>query len=176
MDLKRQRRRFLAVAVVVLAAACGAQPQTRPADTMGSNGEVGPIQLRNVYLAASGEGGYDQGEDGRVRLWLFNQSSSEDALVAVRSAEAESARIRWDRDCDGTFEVVDELPILPNGTVPHDRPYAVELVNFTGEVHGGTTVPVTFTFRRAGETRLDAMVEAVRDGDVADPTQCGPEG
>jgi hypothetical protein len=142
---------------------------------MGTNGEVGPILLRNVYLSASGEGGYEPGDDGLVRLWLFNESSVADALVAVRSREAKSARISWDRDCDGTFEIVDELPIRPNGTVPYGRPYAVELVNFTGEVHGGTTVPLTFTFRHAGETRLDAMVEVVDDGDVPDPTNCGPK-
>jgi copper(I)-binding protein len=129
--------------------------------------------LRNVYLVASGAGGYPQGENGRVRLWLFNRSSTADALVDVRSAAAESARISWDRDCDGVFEIVDELPIRPDGTVPYDRPYALELVNFTGRVWGGTTVPVTFTFRHAGEKQLDAMVEVVRDGDVGDPVHCG---
>ncbi len=158
----------------MLASACGGDPPVRPADTMGTNGEAGPILLRNVYLAASGEGGYAPGEDGLVRLWLFNESSEADALVAVRSGEARSARIRWDRDCDGTFEVVDELPIRPEGTVPYGRPYGVELVDFTGVVRGGTTVPVTFTFRHAGETRLDAMVEVVDDGDVPDPVNCRP--
>jgi copper(I)-binding protein len=174
MDVKRKGGRCLAVATILLAVACGADSAEQPADTMGTNGEVGPILLRNVYLSASGEGGYAQGDDGQVRLWLFNQSSTADALVDVRSAAAESAWISWDRDCDGVFEIVDELPIRPDGTVPYDRPYAVELLNFTDEVLGGTTVPVTFTFRHAGETRLYAMVEVVHDGDVGDPTQCGP--
>lgn len=160
------------VALLVLAAGCGADAPEQSADTMGTNGEIGQLQLRNVYLSASGEGGYTKGENGVVRLWLFNQSAVADALVGVRSAEAESARIGWDRDCDGVYETVDELPVRPNGTVPYDRPYAVELVDFTGVVRGGTTVPVTFTFRHAGEVRLDAMVEVVGDGDVPDPTRC----
>lgn len=172
MDVKRKGGRCLSVVALVVAAGCGADPPEQSADTMGTNGEVGPMLLRNVYLAASGEGGHDPGDDGLVRLWLFNHSSTADALVGVRSGKAESARIGWDRDCDGTYEVVDELPIRPNGTVPHDRPYAVKLLNFTGEVLGGTTVPVTFTFRHAGKARLDVMVEAVRDGDVPDPTRC----
>lgn len=173
LGVKRAIGHCLAVTTLALAAACGADAPVGPADTMGTNGQVGPILLRNVYLVASGRNGYDSGDDGRVRLWLFNHSATEDALVAVRSPEADSARISWDRDCDGTFEVVDELPIRPNGTVPYGRPYAVELLDFTDEVLGGTTVPITFTFRRAGETRLDAMVEVVRDGDVGDPTRCG---
>jgi hypothetical protein len=158
-------KRGLAAVTLLFAVACGADPPEQPADTMGTNGEVGPILLRNVYLSASGDGRYAKGDDGRVRLWLFNQSSTADALVDVRSAAAEAARIRWDRDCEGVFEVVAELPIRPDGTVPHDRPYAVELMNFTSEVLGGTIVPMTFTFRHAGELQLDAMVEVVRDGD-----------
>jgi copper(I)-binding protein len=160
----------LLLAVVLLAGACGDAPRTDAAGTMGTNGEVAHILLRNVYLVASGEGGHRRGEDGLVRLWLFNTSTVEDTLVGVRSARAESARIGWDRDCDGTYETVRELPVLPGGTVPYGRPYAVELVDFIGVVRGGTTVPVTFTFRHAGETRLDVMVEVVEDGDVPDPT------
>jgi copper(I)-binding protein len=160
----------LLLAVMLLAGACGAAPRKDSAGTMGTNGEVEHILLRNVYLVASGEGGYRRGDDGLVRLWLFNTSTVEDTLVGVRSSRAESARIGWDRDCDGTYETVPELPIRPDGTVPYGRPYAVELVDFTGEVLGGTTVPVTFTFRHAGEKRLDAMVEVVEDGDVTDPT------
>lgn len=160
----------LLLAVVLVAGACGDAPRTDAAGTMGTNGEVEHILLRNVYLVASGEGGYRRGDDGLVRLWLFNTSTVEDTLVGVRSSRAESARIGWDRDCDGTYETVLELPIRPDGTVPYGRPYAVELVDLTGEVLGGTTVPVTFTFRHAGEKRLNAMVEVVEDGDVADPT------
>lgn len=166
----------LLLAAALLAGACGAAPRTDEADTMGTNGQVEHILLRNVYLVASGEGGYGRGDDGLVRLWLFNTSTVEDTLVDVRSSRAESARIGWDRDCDGTYETVPELPVLPDGTVPYGRPYAVELVNFTDVVRGGTTVPVTFTFRHAGETRLDAMVEVVDDGDVTDPITCATSG
>jgi hypothetical protein len=172
MDVKRNLG--LPVLSLLLVAACGGEPAEQSIDTMGTNGEVGQMLLRNVYLSASGELGYDAGDDGRVRLWLFNQSSTEDALIDVSSAAARSARMTWDRDCDGEFETVDELPVLADGTVPYDRPYAVELVHFTDEVLGGTTVPLTFTFRHAGEMRLDAMVEVVGDGDVGDPTSCDP--
>jgi copper(I)-binding protein len=167
------RRTISVVVLLLLATACGGEPAEQPADTMGTNGEVGQVLLRNVYLSASAEHGYDAGDDGRVRLWLFNRSSTADALVDVRSAAARSARMTWDRDCDGAFEPVDELPIRAGGTVPYDRPYAVELVDFTREVRGGTTVSVTFVFRHAGEARVDAMVEVVGDGDVGDPTSCG---
>lgn len=162
----------LLVAVVLLAGACGAAPRKDSSGTMGTNGAVEHILLRNVYLVASGEGGYDRRDDGLVRLWLFNTSVLEDALVEVRSPRAESARIGWDRECDGTFDIVPELPLLPEGTVPYGQPYVVELVGFTDKVRGGTTVPLTLTFRHAGETRLDAMVEVVDDGDVSDPVTC----
>lgn len=174
MELKRRAGRLSVVAFLLLVAACGYEPADGPAGTLGSNGRVGDVLLRNVYLAASGDGGYGPGDDGLVRLWLFNRSAEADALVDVRSAQAESARVGWDRDCDGTYETVPELPIRADGTVPYERPYAVELLDFTGEVRGGTTVPLTFTFKNAGETRLDVLVEAEGDGDVPDPVRCPP--
>lgn len=167
-------RRFVVLPVAMLAAACAAEPASDSAGTMGTNAEAGNLLLRNVYLAASGEGGYAAGDDGLVRLWLFNEADVADTLVDVSSPAAESARITWDRDCDGTYETVEELPISANGSVPYETPYAVELVDFTGEVRGGTTVPITFTFRQAGEAKVDAMVEVVADGDLPDPVQCAP--
>lgn len=47
-------------------------------------------------------------------LHLFNQGASDDALVRVTTPVARSTEIRWDRDDDGHFELVDALP-LPSG-------------------------------------------------------------
>ena len=165
-------RRFVLLPISALVVACAAEPDVDSAGTMGTNAEAENVLLRNVYLVASGAGGYSAGDDGLVRLWLFNEADVGDALVDVRSPTSEAARIAWDRDCDGVYETVDELPLRANAGVPYGTPYAVELVNFTGEVHGGTTVPITFTFRKAGEVTVDALVEAVNDGDVTDPVRC----
>jgi hypothetical protein len=44
-----------------------------------------------------------------------------DTLTDVTSAWTRDVEIRWDRDCDGTAEPVDELPLAPNLGGPQTR-------------------------------------------------------
>ncbi|MFI7674177.1 copper chaperone PCu(A)C [Actinophytocola sp. NPDC049390] len=168
------RRRASAAALVVLigATGCGADPD-RTADTMGSNGSVGAMLLRNVYVVAPGGDGYERGDDATVRLTLVNHAPRDDAVLGVRSTHAARVAMRWDRECDGVLEEVTKIPVLMNGTVPGaDAAYELELLDLTRKVRAGTTVPITFTFRNAGEVRLDAMVEATHDGDAPAAQDC----
>lgn len=157
--------------VALVLAACGSPPDPVAIDTMGTNGRVGGVLLRNVYLEAPEGGSYRPGENATLRLRIIGDAARGDRLVAVRSA-AREARIRWDRDCDGTFEAVDGLPVRDADAAPVSTAYYVELVGLENRVRAGTTVPVHFEFRHAGEGRVDAMVEARRDGSRPTELSC----
>ncbi|MBB4908807.1 copper chaperone PCu(A)C [Actinophytocola algeriensis] len=165
------RNTVLGAALVLMSAAGCGEGWQHGADTMGSNGSAGPMLLRNVYVAAPGGDGYEHGDNASVRLTLVNHAANDDALVAVRSSHATDVVMRWDRECDGRLEEVGQIPVLRNGTVP-GADYRLELVDLNQKVRAGTSIPVTFTFRDAGETRLGVMVEATHDGDVPAVMDC----
>jgi hypothetical protein len=106
------------LAVVLVAAACGSPQESLESNTVGTNAEVGNVLLRNVHLAATEEP-YRPGDTAVARLMLFNQAHARDALVDARSPQAQQVRLKWDQRCDGSYEQVDRIPILPEGSVPN---------------------------------------------------------
>lgn len=165
-------------AVVIVLGGCGNPQRTPGAGTIGTNGEIGQVQLRSVRLAQT-EDAYQPGENAIVRLQMLNQSEQPDALVGARSPLAGQVRLRWDRACDGTDEVVSRIPLLADGTVPASpgqredgTPYSLEIGGITETVRPGTTFPLTLVFERAGEVTIDAKVQATRDGDQRPPPPC----
>ncbi len=169
------------VALLALTAtACGEPQKVYQSGTTGTNAEFGEIQLRNVNLRPPDGHAFRPGDDGVVSLALFNRADQPDALVDVRTPVATDVEIFWDRDCDGAGEKVAQLPLSANGGVTgaagDELAYHLRLVDFSNEVLAGTTVPVTFEFDRAGETTLDAVVEASGDGDASLPASCAPGG
>ncbi|WP_158853438.1 copper chaperone PCu(A)C [Saccharothrix deserti] len=169
----------LGVAGAVLAAvltSCGEPQRELESGTMGTNGRVGDVVLRNVFVEAPPEHAYRRGDDAVVRLAVFSESDQPDALLGVRTQKADQVELHSDEDCDGTSEVVPRIPVPAEGAVGEpgsvSPSYHLLVVDFSEEVLAGTTVPLTFIFEGAGETTLDAMVEATDDGDVPPPTRC----
>ncbi|GAB3276069.1 copper chaperone PCu(A)C [Parasphingorhabdus pacifica] len=161
----------------LVATACHPQ-EVRESSTVGTNGQVGQVKLRNVHLRATEEP-YRPGGNADAVLHLFNQAHEQDALVDVRSPQARNIVLRWDRGCDGHAEAVPRIPVTAAGTVPaapeepdSASPYYLEVRELTQLTRPGTTFPITFTFERAGEVTLDAKVEATRDGDQPPPSPC----
>ncbi|WP_434446771.1 copper chaperone PCu(A)C [Lentzea sp. E54] len=149
--------------------------------TIGANGQVGDVLLRNVHVVPPGGDGYQQGDDAAVRLALFNKAARPDALVDVRTDAATNASLLWDAACDGESEQVQRLPLLADGGVTRLSgsllQYRVQLDGFTREVQAGTEIPMTFRFEQAGEVSLDVPVEAVADLDGAGhPGDCPAAG
>lgn len=85
-----------------------------------------------------------------------------------RTRHAGGVQPHWDKECDGNAEPVDEISVLPNGTVRYPPgadpvghvPYFLELTDIDREILAGTTVPLTFTFAGAGPETVDAMVQS----------------
>ncbi|RSM85267.1 copper chaperone PCu(A)C [Kibdelosporangium aridum] len=166
-------KRYFVVAMTVLpiAAGCGSQGEIQ-SGTIGTNGQIGPILVRNMYVEAPRDGSYASNDTGRLRLWLFNTAANDDRLTAVRSDAVERTAIKWDRDCAGTFETPAGLPLPAGDAKPQPAAYFVELTGFNHPVLAGTTIPVFLTFENAGQGRIDAMVEASHDGDSTTPPSC----
>ncbi|MEV1119267.1 copper chaperone PCu(A)C [Actinosynnema sp. NPDC049800] len=165
--------RAVVAAVAVAVVSCGEPQRQLESGTIGSNGQVGDVELRNVVVEPPPEHRWRPGDDATVWLTLLSRADHADALVAVRSGAATRVELHADRDCDGTSEPVDRIEVPAEGaTAGAASAYHLRLVDFTREVLAGTTVPLTFVFERAGETTLDAMVEATGDGDLMPPPVC----
>lgn len=176
----RPARAIGACAALLSMSACGdvAPEPDPPLNTLGSSGRVGQMSLHNVYVLGAADGRYVAGERARVRLTLVNDGNHDDALVKVTSAAASAARMHWDKGCDGTAESVQRITVAASGLVPQaplpasqaqattgtersalHQPYYVTLVAGE-EIRRGTTVPITFTFERAGTVTIEAMVQS----------------
>lgn len=155
---------------------CGEPQRVLESGTVGTNAEFGEIQLRNVHVRPPEGHAFRPGDDGVISLALFNQANDTDALVDVRTPVATDVEILIDRDCDGTGEEVTELPLGANdgvtGVAGEQLAYHLRVVGFSEEVLAGTSMPVTFEFERAGQTTVDAVVEAAGDGDGGPLPSC----
>ncbi len=154
-------------ALLALLTGCGGDPIiNEPIPAVGSYAKQGPIELHNVYLARPEGAEYEPGEDTIGFLTVTSNGEHRDRLVSVSSPVADQIQLRWDRDCDGTAQRVDALPLLAEGTVPEAKrggavghaPYFLHVVGMTEELTAGTTVPVRFEFGRAGEITMPVMV------------------
>ena len=148
----------------------------------GVHAEVGEVLLRNVSIGEPGETLYAAGDTARLRLTLFNEAEQPDALVSVSTPAASRPRLLVDRDCDGRAEVVGRIPLpaqallrTPSVVTP-DGPevdYRVDLL-FDEPVRSGLTLPVTFTFARAGSTTVQVPVEQTDQPLELDVARCEP--
>ncbi|GAA3463627.1 copper chaperone PCu(A)C [Saccharothrix longispora] len=163
-------------ATSLVLAGCGEPQQVLRSGTMGANGHVGEVVLRNVLVEAPAGGPWRAGDDADVTLTLLTDADRPDALVAVSTDSAAGVELLADRDCDGRSERVDRIRLPAEGAVVEpgsvDTAYHLRIVDFTREVLAGTTIPLTFTFADAGRTTLDVPVEVVGDGDVPPPVTC----
>ncbi|MFI5615226.1 copper chaperone PCu(A)C [Amycolatopsis sp. NPDC051903] len=134
------------------------------------------LSLLNVYLPPPPESDrYRVGDTARVRLTLVNRGPTADALVAVASPIVNKAAVHWDRGCDGIAEEVGRLPVTASGGVPvppgasqyRHGPYYVQLTALLREALAGTTLPVSFTFERAGTVSVAAKVQSFEPGEAA---------
>ena len=148
----------------------------------GVHASVGEVLLRDVSIDEPSDTLYTTGDTARLRLTLFNEAEHPDALTSVTSPAASRTHLLVDRNCDGTAEVVGRIPLpakallrTPSVTPP-DGPevnYRVDLL-LDEPVRSGLTVPVTFTFERAGSTTVQIPVEQTDQPLQQDVARCEP--
>lgn len=159
----RPRRRAGAVLGALLAApavlaGCGADEQPAvPVGGPGVEASVGDVELRNIRLDNPPAGIYEVGSAALLGVAMVNGGNEDDQLVGVSGP-------------DFTGVVVDEGDVTTNpsvtipagGTVFTDGPEGpvVVLAGIDETLRSAESLPVTFTFERAGEVTVDAPVSA----------------
>jgi copper(I)-binding protein len=168
----------LAAAVSLTAVACG--DQDTPIETPGPEvvgGAVGPdervsedISLLQVQLEYPLDGVYEEGGDASLFFAIANTGTEPDTLVDVSGPDFADARSSGAGD--GTDLAIE---VAPNDNVyvgAEDEP-AITLVDLGRSLRSSQSIPVTFTFERAGEVTIDAMVAA--EGQDPTPTYDFPD-
>jgi copper(I)-binding protein len=173
------------VAALVLAltlGACGAGQVAPTAEqvsaTGGTEGEVGPMQVRNAKIVFDrpipGDTVYQPGQDAPLQLTIINTGDEPDRLVDVRSPIAASSRIVGNTIVAGGQELVAgyEDPVA-SITLPGETEIRVALVGLTEPVRSGLTYPVEFVFERAGVLPMVLPVQV--PSDILPPRAGEPE-
>ncbi|MGY2079610.1 copper chaperone PCu(A)C [Modestobacter sp. SYSU DS0657] len=167
------RRRVLAAAagaVALLGAAgCGSDDDA-PRETSAlevTGGAVGPdedvsenIKLLQVQLEYPLDGVYEAGEDASLFLGIANDGTEADTLVDVSGPDFADARIAGADGTAGGDDISLEVAANDNVYVGAEGMPAITLVDLQTELRSSESIPVTFTFERAGEVTIDAMVSA----------------
>jgi copper(I)-binding protein len=179
------RRTLTAVAAVAcLSAGCGGD--VRPNDdltVLGDNARAGDIEVLNVHVEAPPDGRYSPGEDVVVRFTMVNNGDRPDELLRAEVPGSKDTTVHWDKECDGTAEAVEAIP-LPPGTTGVDvgppgerghQPYHVTVTGLQDLARAGTTLPMTFTFAQAGTIGVEALVAAEKPRPVEAERACSAE-
>jgi copper(I)-binding protein len=169
------------VAVGVVLAGCGSDAPVGEV----AGGAIGPdervsedVSVLAVHLEYPLDGRYEEGEDARLFLAISNTGLEADVLVDVRGPDF--ADVRTTNAGDGGALAI-EVPADDNVYVGAEGRPALTLVDLDRSLTSSQSIPVTFTFQRAGEVTVDAMVAAERQHptptyDFPDPAEDPTEG
>jgi copper(I)-binding protein len=88
-----RRTALVAVGLALTVSGCAAgqlaQTAYQESTVGGSNGQAGPIALRNITVAYPDGGRYHKGDSGRLEFFVVNESDQADRLVDIRTDAAE---------------------------------------------------------------------------------------
>jgi hypothetical protein len=159
----------LLAVMTATAGGCGGddgRPESRTVNETGVDTVVGDLRILGVHVPAPDGDRYPRGSDLRVILTIVNVGTTTDSLTGASVPDAEHTAIRWDRNCDGTPETVDRLPLAPAGGIgraepaadPFD-PYDLMVLSVHRDVLAGTTIHLILTFQHAGRLDTAAYVQ-----------------
>jgi periplasmic copper chaperone A len=131
-----------------------------------------------VQLEYPLDGVYEVGEDASLYLGISNTGPEPDVLVDVTGPDFADARTTGAGDGDS---LAIEVPADDNVYVGAEGEPALTLVDLGRTLRSSQSIPVTFTFQRAGTVTVDAMVAAegqdpVPTFDFPDPAEDPTEG
>ena len=171
---RRPRTRWPTAAVALAAAlslfGCGSEAPIRTPQGEVVGGAIGPdervsedVKVLAVQLDHPSDGVYEQGEDADLHLAISNTGTEPDVLIDVTGPDFADARTSGAGDGDS---VAIQVPPNDNVYVGADGGPTLTLADLDRSLRSSQSIPVTFTFQRAGEVTVDAMVAAERQ----DPT------
>jgi copper(I)-binding protein len=147
-----------------LLSGCGAEApiETPQAEVVG--GAVGPdaqvsdaVKVLAVHLEHPLDGVYEPGEDASLYLGISNTGADPDVLVGVTGPGFADARTSGAGD-GSTLAIA--VPADGNVYVGAEGQPALTLIDLGRTLRSSQSIPVTFTFQRAGTVTVNAMVAA----------------
>ena len=151
------------VATAAVLAGCGAgqTPLTSKVKTaaQGLNLQQGSVKILNAAVVLDGPAvAGAKSATATVRVVLINTGNLEDTLLGVSSSSASKVEILDDSKAVTTQPLVTEQSVaFGNGT------YSLKLTDVAPAPLPGTYLPVTFTFKLAGELSTQLPVLAAAD-------------
>lgn len=171
----------LGAVVGLTGCAAGQQAETsqQEADIPGNNAEVKNMAIANATMTyPRGEAVYPKGATAPIDVVLINEALQSDRLLSVSSPYAASGRISGTTTIPGGTRLYSDG--VPPGSAPGPRPAAepggsgpldpapvgpvqrpqvnIALVGLTQPIRPGVTIPITFTFARAGATTVQVPI------------------
>lgn len=143
----------LAMAAAVALTGCAAGQISQTADQVaaidGANGSVGNLTILNAQLAEPRDQTIGEGSNSQLLLWISNAGLEADTLTGITTPYAAEVRITGDAQIPG--QTLTDLA-TSQGT-------RITVEDFTQEVVTGNSVPMTFSFQKAGSIDLDIPVQ-----------------
>lgn len=150
----------LAMAAAVALTGCAAGQISQTADQVaaidGANGVVGNMSILNAQLAQPKGQTIAAGANSPLLLWVSNEGLDSDTLTSVTTPYASAVRI------SGTGEVPGQT--LTDMATTSGTQLVVQ--GFTQELITGNSVPMTFTFAKAGTINLNVPVQLPPDRSI----------
>lgn len=136
----------LAALTLPLVAACAAHPpqSQEHAAVGGIDTQVGAVLVRNVNITVTGGGA------GLLAVYLYNNGADSDQLTGVSVGNGVSATVPG-----GTVDLPAGQPVLLNSGADQ-----IALTGVPASARLGASLPVTFTFARAGTLTVQAPIDA----------------
>ena len=151
-------RRALLVMVAALALAVVAMPAPAPAHEE----SAGDITIVHPWSRPAA-----QGQNGVIYLEISNGGAADDRLIAVSTPLAGRVELHRSTMEDGIhrMEKVDSIAVPAGGTVALEPGgLHVMLIDLEFMLMAEETIPVTFTFERAGDVSTGVSVESRGSG------------
>jgi copper(I)-binding protein len=176
------RAALVAFSAALLTAACAAGEHAATSEEKpsldGTQGKVGSIQLEGVALHAPTKSSYSRGDDVGLAVYIANNGRSSDTLTkvtspaftggwAVTSTGSPSATTSASPSSAATPQQIGAGAALglgltnltPDGTGSPHSLVLKGLAASSAPLYPGSTVKITFSFARAGQTTLNVPVQ-----------------
>jgi hypothetical protein len=175
----RRATAVLLALVTATAGGCGddGSPTSAAINETGVDTLVGDLRILAVHVPAPDGDRLPRGSDLRIILTIINVGTTTDSLTDASVPDAGRTAIRWDRDCDGTLETTDRLPLAAAGgngpaqsaAGPFD-PYDLMVYSVRRDVPAGTTIDLILTFQHAGRITTAAYVQP-KSANIVEPVR-----
>jgi hypothetical protein len=158
-------RRLLVVGVLASALALTGCASGKIAQTVqqvsavnSGNGRIGDIDVLGVQFDTPESTSYAKGSAAPLQVWVSNDSINADTLTEVTSPVATKV------------EIAGTATVLPQSLQDFGSKYKITLTGLTAPLSYGVSVPVTFTFQKAGSLTIKVPVEIPGERTTGRPT------